>query len=71
MVVLTESILSIKAFLSFFLLMLLTFTTSLLIQNKLDKRWKKFDEELEKSDKFDLTNTPELYIRNGLYVDGV
>jgi len=51
--------------------MLLTFTTSLLIQNKLDKRWKKFDEEMEKTEKFDLTNTPDLYKRNGLYVYGV
>jgi hypothetical protein len=48
MIVLMESVISIKSFLAFFALMILMFTTSLIIQAKIRRRWEYF-ENLDKS----------------------
>ena len=44
MIVLLESVISIKSFLAFFLIMILMFTTSLIIQGKIRRRWAHFKE---------------------------
>jgi hypothetical protein len=45
MIVLMESVISIKSFLAFFALMILMFTTSLIIQGKIRRRWLHFKEK--------------------------
>jgi hypothetical protein len=45
MIVLMESVISIKSFLAFFALMILMFTTSLIIQGKIRRRWNFFKKE--------------------------
>ena len=42
MIVLSESVISIKSFFAFFVLMIFMFTTSLIIQGKIRRRWNYF-----------------------------
>jgi len=57
MIVLLESVISIKSFLAFFLIMILMFTTSLIIQGKIRRRWAHFKE----LDSKELTYSEEIY----------
>lgn len=57
MIVLLESVISIKSFLAFFGLMILMFTTSLIIQGRIRRRWNHF----AKLDKKELVYSEDLY----------
>jgi hypothetical protein len=57
MIVLSESVISIKSFFAFFVLMIFMFTTSLIIQGKIRRRWDHFS----KLKPEELTYSQELY----------